>query len=212
MIKYHKIHTVFKRDPNNKHKTLLEGEFSLPEFEYLQNNEWDFQEKVDGTNIRVMFDGEKITFGGKTDNAQIPSQLLNHLNETFLPKLDLFKEMFNNTSVCLYGEGYGKKIQKVGYLYRNDQGFVLFDIRIGDWWLKRSDVVKIALDLGIDVVPVIGSGTLWDMVELCRKGFNSNWGDFLAEGIVARPAIELKARNGKRIIAKLKHKDFINGR
>jgi len=212
MIKYHKIHTVFKRDPNNKHKTLLEGEFSLPEFEYLQNNEWVFSEKVNGENVRIKFDGKKITFGGREDNAQLSAILINKLIEMFLPKLNLFKEMFKDANVCLYGEGYGKKIQKVGYLYRNDQGFVLFDIRIGDWWLKRSDVVKIALDLGIDVVPVIGSGTLWDMVELCRKGFNSNWGDFLAEGIVARPAIELKARNGKRIITKLKHKDFINGR
>ncbi|MCP4215045.1 MAG: RNA ligase family protein, partial [bacterium] len=73
MKQYHKIQTVFKRDPENRHKTLLEGEFSIPEFEYLQDNDWIFTEKVDGTNIRVMFDGEKITFGGKTERAQIPA-------------------------------------------------------------------------------------------------------------------------------------------
>ena len=50
--------------------------------------------------------------------------------------------------------------------------------------------------------------TQWS--ELARKGFNSYWGDFKAEGIVARPAFELKARNGKRLITKIKYKDFGN--
>ena len=48
MKEYHKIKTVFKRDPVTKFKTLLEGEFASPEFEYLKNNEWIFTEKVDG--------------------------------------------------------------------------------------------------------------------------------------------------------------------
>ena len=52
MKEYHKIQTIFKRDPENKFKTLIYGEFSLPEFEYLKNNTWIFTEKVDGTNIR----------------------------------------------------------------------------------------------------------------------------------------------------------------
>lgn len=42
MKEYHKIQTVFLRDPNTKFKTLLEGEFALPEFKYLANNEWVF--------------------------------------------------------------------------------------------------------------------------------------------------------------------------
>ena len=37
---YHKIQTVYKRDPMTNYKTLLDGEFSLPEFEYLANNDW----------------------------------------------------------------------------------------------------------------------------------------------------------------------------
>ena len=46
------------------------------------------------------------------------------------------------------------------------------------------------------------------MVENVKKGFISKWGDFQAEGIVARPQVELKARNGKRVITKIKNKDF----
>jgi len=208
MNTYHKIQTVFKRDPETKFKTLLEDEYSLPEFEYLKDNEWIFTEKVDGTNIRIMFQDGKITFGGKTDRAQIPNQLVNKLNEKILPLLDKFVEIFNDAEVCLYGEGYGAKIQKGGGNYRADQDFVLFDIKIGHWWLKREDVEDIANKLNLDVVPIIGSGSLKELVEYVKTGFSSKWGDFLAEGIVARPENELLARSGNRIITKLKHKDF----
>ena len=48
------------------------------------------------------------------------------------------------------------------------------------------------------------------MIGLVRKGVGSEWGDFPAEGIVARPATELCTRGGGRIITKIKHKDFAN--
>ena len=205
MNTYHKIQTIFKRDPETKFKTLLE-------FEYLNDNIWVFTEKVNGTNIRLMYDGV-LWFGGKTDKAQIPVELANKLSVFCANKLDEFEEMFftddmESVNVCLYCEGYGPKIQKGGGLYRQDQNIVLLDIKIGDWWLKRDMVEAIAHNLGLDVVPIIGEGTLDDAVEITRKGFKSQWGDFIAEGIVARPKVELKSRNGKRIITKIKHKDF----
>jgi len=207
MKEYPKIQTVFKRDPATKMKTLLEGQYTLPEFEYLKNNKWVFTEKVDGTNIRVRFRDGWITFAGRTDRAQIPEQLQLRLKErfTFAKMMKLF-----NTDVCLYGEGYGPKIQNGGK-YRKDQDFVLFDVRVGDWWLERTDVEDVADKLGLDVVPIIGEGTLDDMVMLAQGGFGSQWGDFKAEGIVARPEIELYARNGKRIITKIKYRDFKHG-
>ena len=116
MKEYHKIQTVYKRDPKTNLKTLLEGEFSLPEFEYLKYNDWTFTEKVDGTNIRIMYKEGLITFGGKTDRAQIPSPLINKLNETFLPMKDRFIEMFNDAEVCFYGEGYGCFSSNTGVL------------------------------------------------------------------------------------------------
>ena len=60
---YDKIQTVFKRDMENR-GAIIEGTFALPEFEYLQNNVWEFTEKVDGTNVRVMWDGSAVRFGG----------------------------------------------------------------------------------------------------------------------------------------------------
>ena len=207
MNPYHKIKTVYQRDPENKYKTLINGQYATPEFSYLAMNEWLFTEKVDGTNIRIMFDGETITFGGKSNRAQLYAPLVTRLQERFLSQIDTFKECFPD-GVCLYGEGYGAKIQKGGGKYRQDVDFVLFDIKIGDWWLQHEDVCDVATKLNVDVVPIIGRGTLPEMVHKARLGFDSVWGDFNAEGIVARPTIELFARNGNRIITKIKTKDF----
>ena len=53
MNQYHKIQTVFKRDPQANYKTLLFGQYSLPEFEYLAMNEWSFTEKVDVLDLII---------------------------------------------------------------------------------------------------------------------------------------------------------------
>lgn len=210
MKKYPKIQTVFLRDPNTNFKTVVEGEFALPEFEYLKDTTWEFTEKIDGTNTRIGYHKGVLTFDGKSDNSMLSSQLFNTLNHTFLSKLDKLADMFKDGEVCLYGEGYGKGIQKNGYKYRENQNFVLFDVMVGTWWLQFEDVMDVAYRLGIEVAPVIGEGNLYDMVELVKNGFKSTYGDFTAEGIVARPKVQIFNRRGERIITKLKHKDFTN--
>ncbi len=209
MNEYHKIQTVYKRDPENKHKTLLEGEFSLPEFDYLKNNQWVWTEKVDGTNIRLMWDGVGFGVGGKTDNAQIPSPLYDWIRNN-IHGPSFFQTFGTEGGVCLYGEGYGGKIQKAGATYGQQQKFVLFDVKVGDWWLQRRDVEDVAYKMQLDIVPIRGHGTLLEMVEECRNGFLSSWGGFQAEGIVARPTTELRARSGHRMITKIKYKDFVH--
>lgn len=208
MSEYHKIQTLFKRDMASKRKTLIEGDWTLPEFEYLAGNAWTFTEKVDGTNIRVIFKDGAVAFGGRTDEADIPAPLLGRLNERFVPLAQRLGEVFTDGAAVLYGEGYGAKIQKGGGNYRADQDFVLFDVRVGPWWLQRADVEDVAQKLGLDVVPVIGEGTLHDAVAMARAGIRSTWGDFQAEGIVARPKVELCTRGGQRLIAKIKCRDF----
>ena len=208
MSEYHKIQTIFKRDMASKRKTLMEGDWTLPEFEYLAGNAWTFTEKVDGTNIRVIFKDGAVAFGGRTEDADIPLPLLGRLNERFLPLARKLGEVFTDGAAVLYGEGYGAKIQKGGGHYRADQDFVLFDVRVGPWWLQRADVEDVAQKLGLDVVPVIGEGTLHDAVAMAKAGIRSTWGDFQAEGIVARPKVELNTRGGQRLIAKIKCRDF----
>jgi hypothetical protein len=210
MNEYHKIHTIFKRDEKGK---LIFGDFSRPEFEYLQHNDWEWTEKVDGTNIRVMWKDGMVKFGGKTDRASIPSKLMNNLIEMF-PEHKFMNLEHNIDEMCLYGEGYGAGIQKGGGNYSKIQTFVLFDVKIGHWWLLREAVKGIARHFDIQTVPVIqrplGKGSLWNAIDYVgsKEGFKSHWGDFQAEGLVLRPLVPLHARNGDRVIAKIKHRDF----
>jgi len=220
MKEYPKIQSLFKRDTKGK---MLFDQYSLPEFEYLKDCMWRFTEKVNGTNIRIMWrpSGEGCsspdglgpstslgrTIGGKTDNAQIPTFLFEQLIHMF-PEEKL-KEVFGEVPVCLYGEGYGARIQKGGGNYIHDGvSFVLFDVLIDGWWLKQEDVADIAQKLSILTVPHIATGNLSEMVTMVSRGFDSTWGAFEAEGIVARPGVGLMSRNGHRIITKLKHADF----
>jgi len=206
MKEYHKIQSIFKRDEKT-HK-FIDGNYSIPEFEYLQNNQWEMTEKIDGTNIRIGWIPEVgINIGGRTDNAQIPPFLQTRLHEMFSPLL--MQSVFPETSVILFGEGYGARIQKGGGNYiPNGCDFILFDVLIGDWWLQRKDVVDIASRLRINVVPVIGYGTIRDAIKITCAGMKSTFGDFIAEGLVLKPVVPLFARGGARIITKVKHRDF----
>lgn len=238
--KYHKINTVFYRDPATNHKTLLSGYWSEPEFELLRHIPWEWTEKVDGTNIRVIWEpdhrfdrgmrtyyGNKLEFRGKTDAAEIPKPLLVRLNELFTPSL-MYKTFpdtsierhldVGDISVTLYGEGYGNKIQKVGKRYREEgTDFVLFDVNINGIWLDREDVDDIANKLGIQSVPVLRTGTLWEAIDFIRQGkeghlVTSKFAEdstLPIEGIVCRPRRELLTKTGKRIITKIKYKDFL---
>lgn len=207
MKPYHKIPTVFKRDPTTENKTLLLDKYATPEIEYLWNCWWTFTEKVDGTNIRVVsLPSGDICFCGRTDRANIPAKLTNRLRELF-PHHERLHEQFPD-GACLYGEGFGAGIQKGGGNYQATQEFVLFDIRVGNWWLEQEAIREIAKKLELKVVPIIGAGNLEDMMHNVECGFSSVWGPFQAEGIVARPDVELFGRNGERVICKLKTKDF----
>ena len=108
----------------------------------------------------------------------------------------------------MYGEGCGPKIQKGGEGYGDEQRFIMFDIKVGDWWLKRFDIEELASAYNIDVAPVIGYGSLDIMTDWVKQGFMSKYGHFIAEGIIAKTKDGLLDRAGRRIITKLKYKDF----
>jgi len=237
MPKYHKIHSIYKRYSKDKLDRLQESgidtsnieknsfilnEYSRPEFESLKNIEWQFTEKVDGTNIRIRYNEEfGVEFLGRTEKSQTPKKLLDKLAEIF-PK-SKFEEVFpdlnkhtleddkvwNPTFVTLYGEGYGASIQKGGGGYIKDGvGFILFDVRIGHMWLRRDSIQQIASQLGLPIVPIIGEGTLEDGINLCREGFSSHLRSSKPEGLIAKPKVELLDRRGQRIITKIKLCDF----
>lgn len=208
MREYIKIETLFNRREDGS-KKLIEGDFRNETVEFLKDLPWQFSEKIDGTNIQIRWDGHKVWYGGRTERASIPSHLMNKLIELFgsSDTEQLFEQKFGETEVILYGEGYGAKIQ-CGESYRKDVSFILFDVLIGNIWLKRESVEDIARVFGIDVVPIVLIGTLQDAVDFVKTHPKSTIGTANMEGVVGRPMVELKDRTGKRVIVKVKVKDF----
>ena len=208
MTEYHKIEGLFKRDEITK--KLLAGEFRSETVDMLKNCEWEFTEKIDGTNVRVVWDGHKVSFYGRTDRAELPKRLLEALEITFGGEVNeqIFEEHFGDIEVILYGEGYGAKIQKGGGDYRSDNGFILFDVQIGDLFLTRDSVVDIGRYFGVDVVPIVLRGTIEDGIRFVQARPKSTIGTAKMEGVVGRPRVELRDRRGNRVIVKIKVRDM----
>lgn len=211
MSKYHKIQTVWNRDPDNKYKTLIENEWAKPEFAYLQNYSWICTEKIHGMNMRVIWDGEAVRVAGRTDRAQIPGDLMEHITEKYTP--ELFVNAFPDCdNVVLYGEGYGAGIQKGTGAYSKEKKLVLFDIATWGRFLPWDEFEALATEqLSAPIVPVIARSDLNTAIQLTRKGFDSLLAEeenYQAEGLVCRFPIELYNRYGERVITKIKTKDF----
>ena len=101
----------------------------------------------------------------------------------------------------------GPKIQNGG-LYRNNQDFILFDVMIAGNWQPRESVEDIAKYFGIDIVPLVFSGTIQEGIDYVKTKPNSLIGTAKSEGLVGRPMVEMQDRTGKRIIVKIKVRDF----
>ena len=244
---YQKINTIFMRDAKN---VIMPYErFTEPEFEYLRSLKWRGEEKIDGTSMRIevtkvpIWDGGiegraingvefKVRIAGKTDNANIPKNLLKHMQEKypdekvlaalglkeFIP-VDEWENEHNWLAYedipniyTIYGEGYGEGIQSGGWYIKGGNEFIVFDVKVNDIYLKTNVRDEIAAKLGAPVVPLVGYFTLDEAIEFVRKGFRSliaqNPDAKMAEGLVLRTDPGLCNRMGKRIIVKIKYKDF----
>jgi ATP-dependent RNA circularization protein (DNA/RNA ligase family) len=205
MNTYHKINSLYKRDPVTQ-KFIQD----LSDNEVAVIGGWIGEEQIDGTNIRVNYDPvtKIVTFGGRTEDAQIPANLFKFLQQHFQP--ELFKEF--EQEVTLYGEGVGKKIKKDSHLYLpegQDYGFILFDVEIGGYLVDIAAVTEIASRMGVPRATIMIVGSLDDAEKLVKIGFVSSFSSKkMAEGLVIKTPMPVYNKYGKRIITKLKYVDF----
>ena len=211
MNEYTKIETIIERDMEGT-KKLIEGKFRNETVEFLKDNQWSCTEKIDGTNIGIVWDGHKVSYQGRTERAQIPAHLMNKLIEMFGGETneELFEQKFGETQAILFGEGYGAKIQKGGGNYRSDVSLILFDVYLPEQnlWLKRDALEDIARTFGIDVVPIILTGTLHEAVDFVKQKPKSTIGVAEMEGRGCKPEVDMLDRMGRRVIVKVKVRDF----
>jgi hypothetical protein len=218
MPMYPKINTLWKRDESGK---VIFGSFSCKEFELI--NEWEVTEKIDGMNIAIRYvpgdestEKYKLDFFGRTENAQIPTELMSTLQEKFTPaSMDIAFPTAESEIFC-FGEGYGPKIQSGGN-YISKQSFILFDVVIRDkdnpsikWWLSRDAVSRIAEKLEVQTVPVIGKMTCREIQEYVKSFPQSTIAErpVEMEGVVCRTDPVIHFRNGDPIMFKLKARDY----
>jgi RNA ligase len=225
---YPKTENLFTRDPET-HKLNM-GDLRVAEFGLIKH--WHVTEKIDGTNMRVVYDpkAETVEIRGRSDAANIPGDLLKTMQDMFpLENLQrqfdgyLAEQIELGTTVTIYGEGYGAGIQKGGY-YNPNKAFRVFDVCYHrytglDSWCQPSTVKWICETLQVPMVPVIyDKYTIDDIVDLVQSMKNGNTVSNTAfrdseqtaepEGIIARTDPYLYNEHGGRIMFKLKTKDL----
>ncbi len=223
---YPKIHSLYKREgwyfeeklKNNttpelqsRRQSFIIGDYACPEFESI--NRWQVDEKIDGTNIRIFWNPQNpvpVMFGGRTDNAQLPTKLLMHLTDTFTK--EKLEKCFGDKSVVLFGEGYGPKIQACGGRYRNDISFILFDVVIARCWLEKDSVIDIACQLGIEHTinqQIMSTSEIVDFVRSHPQSYISKDPTLVMEGVIARSYPLMLFRHAQSpVMFKLKVRDF----
>jgi RNA ligase len=208
---YGKILTLFER--NEKFK-VVEGRFKSPAFELI--NKWHVEEKIHGQNVRIHWNGaDGVFFFARTaGSGALPGDLLKFLESKFT--VAKFQEKFAaGTAVALFGEGCGAGIQKNGGLYSKTKTFVLFDVKLDQWWFDPDSIRDVAAHFDVQTPTVLYSCTMIpEIVDVVKTGFDSflafgNTGSsYKSEGIIARTVPGLFMRDGSRLMFKLKTEDF----
>ena len=210
-LRYPKMQTLFKRDKRGK---IIIGDYSKEEF--LLFNKWLVTEKVDGTNVRIIYRPGRplpIEIRGRNDRSQMPRQLYDYLTNFFT--VDRLEKVFDKDKceeVVLFGEGYGAGIQGAGKHYQPFQQFILFDINIDGWWIDRRTVEDIADKLSTPIVPIVGLMTTDEVIDFVKGNPSSLIADdssFVMEGVVCQTCPLVLFRNGDPLKWKLKVKDFL---
>lgn len=201
-ISYPKIWTLYERDDKWKVDTskLIKPEFGLID-------KWLVTEKIDGVNVRIVWKNSKFYILGRTGISEVPKDLEYWMRENI--KFEEFPKLFGDKETILYGEGFAGKIQS-GQVYGDVSKFILFDVKIDGFFLNRSNIENVAENLGLDVVPILGFMSLEDITNMAKNGYRSSIGSANkpCEGIVAKTDPNLYDNQGRRLIFKLKYKDF----
>jgi len=205
MKEYQKIESIYKFDMTIKR---FIKEYYNPIVEYLENNKWIGTEKIDGTNIRIYWNGKRFEFGGRTDDAEIPKAITKLLNEKFNYDMELvFEQKFGNKEVYLFCEGYGGKIQNG--TYDCDESLIGFDIMIENIYLDKEVSKQLFKELEIGFVKQMDFNNLSEAIQFVRDNEKSlEHNNCNLEGLVCYPTKRIYDHQGNRIIIKIKRKDL----
>lgn len=186
--------------------------YAKPWIEALRGVKFYASEKIDGTSVGLVWDGERISFVGHTDKSEFCPRYLEYLQKTFGTSEfeSVIEEVFGDSPVTIYGEGISKDYN-VHYGFP-DGNFIMYDIQNekGTFY-NREAVHGIAEKLGLKT-PFEELMTLDEAIAFVKtrpmSRLDSNQ---RMEGLVLRALVELYTNGGDRVICKVKVKDFVEG-
>lgn len=225
--KFEKTYGPWKRDLASR--GVIPNKWTYPVFDYLKNAQWQFTEKLDGTNMRLIYNPgsyQTVEQGSIEINLPPTLELRGRSDEASVyPKLkswaarlspSKFEEVLKSCcfetdqEICIYGEGVGAGIQKGG----NDYGethFRAFAIQSRGVWWEPYFVDRLCRLLNIPQAPVILEASLLEGIEFMKSGFRTcitgepkGW----AEGLVGVPTVPLQCHPLDRLAVKIKSCDF----
>lgn len=176
-------------------------------------------EKVHGTSANVSWnikDSQVHYFSGGASYEMFKT-LFAH--EALKQKL---QELFPDKSVTLYGEAYGGKEQGMKLTYGDTLQFIVFDVKVEDFWLDTENAKDVCTKLGLEFVPYRIIPATADALDAerdlpsevaVRRGCGQNKDKFgfcppIREGIVVRPVMRVYFESAERIVSKHKRSEF----
>lgn len=115
--------------------------------------------------------------------------------------------------IYIYGEYYGEGVQKGGGYCKGNR-FAVFDICVNGWWIPSDMRHEICQTFELEEVPCLGKMSIAVAESMVRGGFRTKVDnvanpDLMEEGLVLRPTVPIKNSRGKRVIVKVKYKDYV---
>ena len=211
MDKYPKISTLFPFNKEIKKFDSTKG-FANENVGFLVHHTWLWSEKIDGTNVRIHWDGYNLSYKGRKDNSEFSAEQDEFL-AVEIANMDLgqlIEQTFGEKEVYIFGELHGKNIQKAGPLYSDQYQFRVFDMKVNGIWINRLVKLEEIANgiLGLEVAPLILVGTIDDAIRHVKVNTKSTFSDAPLEGLVGVPMGGLLDNQGRRIAVKVKKRDL----
>jgi len=201
---YPKIQSVFKRTEDK----LFLPVFRHPVFEYLYDADWSIAEKMDGVNVRVFWDGEAVSFAGRSANSSFNQAQLAYLHTVFP-----VEKFFGLDACYLFGEMVGKDCHTNRYLLQTVEFFLFDSFQLSSQsWQSEDTLTMFAERFGIrQPAKIEHILTLREIVEISYLNFGNPTSESFpripCEGIILRPLTPLFLAHGERVITKMKYAD-----
>lgn len=186
----------------------LDEMYTNPAFKYLEDSYWTASRKVDGTNLRIKWDGEQAIYCGKTNKANFTPDQKEYIESVFVE--EIFEENFRkdgkSPTVIIFAELVGPKIQNGDNGEFKELEAIIYDVKINETFVSAENIAKIANYFGLQSTYGLLkiTDTLTNLIEMIASG---TLGEI--EGIVAKPDVELKTNNDYRLITKIKTRDYL---